>query len=141
MGLNEKLLELQKTVVGVQKTSVNPFFNSRYFDINGILKVVKPILNDLGVIILQPLGNCKKESGVELIPCITTILIDVESKEEMRFQIAIGRVDDPQKFGSAITYYRRYSLQSLLSLEAVDDDSEMAMNRPVGGNDVEERFI
>ena len=31
---------------------------------------------------------------------------------------------DPQKIGSAITYYRRYSLQSLLLLEAEDDDAE-----------------
>jgi len=32
----------------------------------------------------------------------------------------------PQAMGSAITYYRRYTLQSLLSLQADDDDGQMA---------------
>jgi hypothetical protein len=33
---------------------------------------------------------------------------------------------DPQKIGSAVTYYRRYTLQSLLSLQAVDDDANLS---------------
>jgi hypothetical protein len=32
----------------------------------------------------------------------------------------------PQQMGSAITYYRRYTLQSALSLQAVDDDGQQA---------------
>jgi hypothetical protein len=30
----------------------------------------------------------------------------------------------PQKLGSAITYYRRYTLQSLLGLQAEDDGNK-----------------
>jgi hypothetical protein len=33
--------------------------------------------------------------------------------------------------GSAITYYRRYTLQSLLSLQAEDDDANTASKTPV----------
>ena len=33
---------------------------------------------------------------------------------------------DAQKMGSAVTYYRRYTLQSLLGLQAVDDDGNLA---------------
>jgi hypothetical protein len=33
---------------------------------------------------------------------------------------------NPQNMGSAITYYRRYTLQSALSLQAVDDDGASA---------------
>jgi len=36
---------------------------------------------------------------------------------------------DPQKLGSEITYYRRYTLQSLLALQAEDDDGNKA-SRP-----------
>jgi hypothetical protein len=35
-------------------------------------------------------------------------------------------MDDPQKLGSAVTYYRRYTLQSLLGLQAEDDDANSA---------------
>ena len=35
-------------------------------------------------------------------------------------------MEDPQKLGSAVTYYRRYTLQSLLGLQAEDDDANSA---------------
>jgi len=35
----------------------------------------------------------------------------------------------PQGAGSAITYARRYALQSLVGIPSVDDDSELAMYR------------
>jgi hypothetical protein len=37
---------------------------------------------------------------------------------------------NPQQLGSAITYFRRYTLASLLSLEIDDDDAQMT-NKPV----------
>ena len=36
---------------------------------------------------------------------------------------------DPQKYGSAVTYGRRYGLQAAVGLAAIDDDGESAMNR------------
>ena len=36
---------------------------------------------------------------------------------------------DPQKIGSAITYYRRYTLQSLLGIQAEDDDANKASGK------------
>ncbi len=38
----------------------------------------------------------------------------------------LPEITDPQKIGSAVTYYRRYTLQSLLSLQAVDDDANLS---------------
>jgi hypothetical protein len=40
--------------------------------------------------------------------------------------MALPDLTDPQKLGSCITYYRRYSLVSLLALEAEDDDGNTA---------------
>ena len=37
---------------------------------------------------------------------------------------------DPQKIGSAVTYFRRGTLQSLLSLQAIDDDGQTAAAAP-----------
>ena len=39
-------------------------------------------------------------------------------------------LQDPQKMGSAITYYRRYALQSLFLLQTQDDDGEGAKTAP-----------
>jgi hypothetical protein len=46
----------------------------------------------------------------------------------------LPEINDPQKLGSAITYYRRYTLQSLLALQAEDDDANLASNKVVANN-------
>ena len=43
--------------------------------------------------------------------------------------IQLTQFNDPQKLGSAITYYRRYTLQSLLGLQAEDDDANKASTK------------
>jgi len=117
----EKLLEFQKKVDAISKDSTNPFFKSKYFDINKLLGTIKPVLNEMKIVILQPLSN------VDGRPAVRTILFDVESKIILSDDaITLPDLQDPQKMGSAITYYRRYSLQSLLGLEAEDDDGEGA---------------
>lgn len=115
-GLYKKLLEAQRKIGAIAKDSTNPFFHSKYFDINGVLEVVKPILNEQGIIVIQPLDGDK----------LKTILIDAETGETMESIINLTINPDPQKMGSAITYFRRYSLQSFLALQAEDDDAETA---------------
>jgi len=41
----------------------------------------------------------------------------------------LSGTNDPQKHGSEITYYRRYTLQSLLAMQADDDDGNAASKR------------
>ena len=114
-----KLLEFQKRVGAIKKDSVNPFFKSKYADINSLLDVVKPVLNQLGLLVVQPLGIMDGKN------ILTTRVYD-DDKVLLESAIIIPDNLDPQKIGSAITYYRRYSLQSLLLLEAEDDDAESA---------------
>jgi hypothetical protein len=40
-------------------------------------------------------------------------------------------IADPQKLGSCITYYRRYTLSSLLGLQAEDDDANAASGNTI----------
>ena len=115
----DKLLEFQKEVKAISKDSTNPFFKSAYFDINKLIEVIKPIINKLGLVIIQPLKVVDGKS------CLTTKIIDGD-KVLAESSIIIPDIQDPQKIGSAITYLRRYSLQSLLLLEAEDDDGNSA---------------
>ncbi len=118
-----KLLEFQKRVGVIKKDSVNPFFKSRYADINSLLDVVKPLLNELELICVQPLGVIDGKN------ILTTQIFD-DDKVILESAIILPDNLDPQKIGSAITYYRRYSLQSLLLLEAEDDDAEGTKPKP-----------
>lgn len=119
----EKLLAVQKEIGAISKDSENPFFKSKYFDINALLAQVKPILNKHGIVLLQGINAVEGKNG------LNTVLVDSDSKEKLEFNCLLPEVSDPQKMGSAITYYRRYALQSLLALEAEDDDGNTASNR------------
>lgn len=112
-NIYKKLLEIQQEIGSIKKDSVNPFFSSKYFDINALLNEVKPILNKHGVIVLQPLNALS----------LKTLLIDTESGESVESEATLPQNPDPQKMGAIISYFRRYSLTSLLALEAEDTDA------------------
>ena len=116
-----KLLEIQKEIGAISKDSTNPFFHSSYFDINKLLSVVKPILNKHDLVLLQPLTN------VDGKPAIKTIIRN--SEDGIEDTITLPENTDPQKMGSSITYFRRYAIQSMLGLEAEDDDGNFGAKK------------
>ena len=117
-NLYTKLHSFQTEVGTIKKSAVNPFFKSHYVDINGIIDAIKPLLEKHGLVILQPLTEVNGK------PAIMTTIADIETGESMNNTMPIPENSDAQKMGSAITYFRRYALQSLLLLEAEDDDGE-----------------
>ena len=115
----KKLFLFQNKVGAIAKDSTNPFFKSKYFDINKLIEEVKPILNELGLILIQPLTVHGDK------PALRTVIIDSETDKVLVDDlIVLPENNDPQKMGSIISYYRRYAIQSLLFLQAVDDDGE-----------------
>ena len=120
--MDNKLLEFQKEVKAISKDSQNPFFKSAYFDINKLIEVIKPIINKLEIVIIQPL---KVVDGKNVL---STKIIHAD-KVIAESEVLIPALEDPQKLGSAITYLRRYSLQSLLLLEAEDSDGDIGQNK------------
>ncbi len=62
---------------------------------------------------------------------VITQIIDVDSGEKIESFMRLPALTNPQQLGSAISYYRRYSLVSLLTLASTDDDgAEAAKNIP-----------
>ena len=55
---------------------------------------------------------------------VGTTIIDFETGEKIETVISLPTNLTPQQLGSAITYFRRYTLASLLSLEIDDDDAQ-----------------
>jgi hypothetical protein len=111
-----KLYECKKEIGKISKDNTNPFFNSKYFDINDLLEHVEPILQKNRLLLLQPI-----EHG-----CVKSIVIDIDTGSQAVSAMEMTDISDPQKRGSEITYYRRYTLQSLLALQAEDDDGNKA---------------
>ena len=110
-----KLAKVKAVLNPIRKTETNPFLKSKYFDINSLLKQVEPIIQEHGLILAQPIQAGK----------VVTYLIDPDTGDDLGSEIELPQIQDPQKLGSAITYYRRYTLQSLLALQALDDDGEI----------------
>ena len=116
LSLHQKLHRAKLAIGKVTKNANNPHFKKSYADLNAIIEAVEPILLENGLLLLQPIhGNS-----------VCTQIIDVESGNMIESCMDLPTGLDPQKMGSAITYYRRYTLQSILSLQAVDDDGNMA---------------
>tara|TARA_R110000744_G_scaffold304637_1_gene413147 strand:- start:187 stop:699 length:513 start_codon:yes stop_codon:yes gene_type:complete len=116
INIYSRLLEVKKEIGAISKDSTNPFFKSKYFDVNSLLKHTEPLLQKNGLLLLQPITD-----GL-----VYSKIIDVETGDKVESSIALPQMNDPQKLGSAITYYRRYTLQSLLGLQAADDDGNAA---------------
>lgn len=117
----EKLLLFQNKIGSIYKSQINPYFKSKYFDINTLLEHIKPLLNEVGLLIIQPIDIFESQ----LI--LKTLVIDAEKNVTLiESKMILPMNPDPQKMGSLITYFRRYSLQSLLLLEADDDDGNQA---------------
>lgn len=111
----EKLLEVQKELGAVYKDQDNPFFKSKYADINAYIDAIKPVLSKHGLVLLQPLTNLDGK------PAIETVIL-AGNRQVFTATIPLPEITDPQKMGAAITYFRRYALQSLFVMKAMDDD-------------------
>lgn len=116
MSINKKLFELQKSIGAITKDSVNPHFRNRYFDINTLLAEIKPKLIQQNLLLTQTLVVDGSNQLIE------TKITCVDTGESVSGFMLLPACAKPQDMGSAITYFRRYSLQSMLGLEAEDDD-------------------
>ena len=121
----DKILKLQTEIGVLSKTETNPFFKSKYLDINGLLAQLLPLLEKHQIVVVQPLSNILGK------PSLKTLVYSWEGEGKvsnllLENEIPLPDLQDPQKMGSCITYYRRYALQSLFLLQAQDDDGESA---------------
>lgn len=114
----KRILEVQKQIGVLGKDSKNPFFKSAYLDLNKLLINVTPLLHKEGLILSQPIKDGFVYS--EIINAETGNVLLSSS-----IQIP-ENLTDPQKLGSCITYFRRYTLKSLLAIAEGDDDANLA---------------
>jgi hypothetical protein len=107
------------------KDATNPHFKKSYADLSAIWEACREGLNKNGLVVSQqPSGT---EQGWHLI---TRVYHTSGGYIESVTPIICSRPNDPQAFGSGMTYSRRYALAAILGIVTDDDDAEGAMSRP-----------
>ena len=117
MTIYKALLEFHKRKPTILKEKLNPFFKSKYSDLSVIIDSVQKDLNECGLFIVQPIIL---QDGFNILH---TKLVH-ESGEMIESQMVIPNQADPQKLGSLITYFRRYSYMAILGIVSEDDDDD-----------------
>jgi hypothetical protein len=110
--ITKAMIKFHGEVGKVSKNSTNPYFKSKYGDLNAYLDVIKAPLANSGLALFQmPVTN-----GLRTI-------LSHESGEYIESEMTIPNLpNDPQKVGAALTYMRRYMIASILGLNAEDND-------------------
>jgi len=108
------------------KTSTNPHFRSKYADLSNCIEAVIDALNANGIGLMQRTYESKDGVMVE------TIFVH-ESGEVMECGLlhVPAAKQDPQGYGSALTYARRYSLLAATGLAPEDDDGNASRRTEV----------
>jgi hypothetical protein len=117
------LAKAQAVMTGALKDSANPFFKSRYADLESVWTACRKALTEHGLSVVQ--SASATEGGV----AVTTMLLH-SSGQWMRDTLPLNPKDmSPQGIGSAITYGRRYGLAAIAGVYQTDDDAEAAHGR------------
>jgi len=120
LNIYQKLHLAKQSMGKVIKNATNPHLKRNYADINSIIDTVEPILLDCGLLLMQPIIDDK----------VYTIIIDIETGDKIESYLTLPAITDVQRLGGACTYFRRYTLVNLLSLQAIDDDGHEASRAP-----------
>lgn len=123
------LLKAQQEMGAALKDSNNPFFRSKYADLNAVIDASVPVLNKNGIAVLQTPSVVTHVDGQNSDTILTVLLHESGEYLAGQSKIVAAKSNDPQAAGSATTYARRYSLQAMVTLKAEDDDGEAAMAR------------
>lgn len=117
-------IKLQRSLKTLPKSQTNSHFHSNYSDITDVWNSIREPLASNGFFITQLLSYLDEGHYLETI-------ITHESGESIKSSTRmILTRNDPQGFGSAVTYYKRYAICAMLGLvgSEEDDDGNAASN-------------
>jgi len=117
------LSKAQGEMAGAKKDAANPFFKSKYADLASVWEACRGPLSKHGLAVLQS----PHVDGVRVE--LDTLLTHASGQWIRGTVSATAKDDSPQALGSAITYLRRYALQSFVGVAPEDDDAEAAQGR------------
>ena len=123
------MLKAQEIITFAAKDALNPFHKSTYANIVSIIDAIKPALNSNGIMFIQ--SPTTSDVGVL---AITTRLMHISGEWIEDTMTMPLKVNDPQGYGSAVTYARRYSLAAITGLYQDDDDANSVSPESIAEN-------
>ena len=103
------------------KQTTNPHFKRKYADLGSVMDACLPALNEAGIAVIQPAGEDETGRYVE------TVFIHGESGDRLSCRVPlIVDQNNMQRYGSAVTYARRYGLMAMAGIAPEDDDGHEA---------------
>ena len=121
--INDIATALSKAQAKIQKASkdkVNPFYKSNYADLGNIVDVIKEPLAENNLAYVQ-INNDDKNNNVSVSTFIMHSSGQWINCGPVSFPVS---KNDPQGYGSAITYARRYSLAAAFGVATEDEDDD-----------------
>lgn len=124
-ALAAALSKAQGAMRGAKRDGLNSHFGNRYASLDNLLEAATPALSTNGLCVVQA-GECREAESGPPVGIVTTRLMHgsgewIESTLEFPLAASLSY----QELGKAQTYLRRYSLASLLGIQAdADDDGE-----------------
>jgi len=118
------LVKAQRAFGPALKSSTNPHFRSKYADLSACVEAVIEGLNGAGIALIQ--RTSMDDTGVT----VETVFVH-ESGEMLecgKLHVPAAK-QDPQGYGSALTYARRYSLMAACGIAPEDDDGNAATRK------------
>ena len=117
------ITKVQLGIERVTKSARNDYFKSNYADLNAVMDACKKLYNDNGITVIQAVDHDEHGEFVE-----TTLMHESGQYIASRMKLRATK-EDMQAYGSAVTYARRYTLQTITFLGAEDDDANEASGK------------
>lgn len=116
------LSKAQGEILDATKGAENPYFKSKYADLAAVRSVIREPMAKHGLSLVQLPKTV--DGGVE----VETMLLHSSGQYIKSSLFMPAAKNDAHGIGSAITYARRYSIMSILSLATEDDDGNAAVD-------------
>lgn len=114
-GVWEQFCRLKASLPAIVKDAKNPHFGSSYASFNSIMNSIRPALEEFSADFIHYVRAGE----------LTTVFL-VGGQLVAQSSIELPKLDQPQKVGSCLTYFKRYNVVLILGLETEDDDDANA---------------
>lgn len=129
-GIAAALAKTQGEIKAAIKDSTNPHFKSKYADLTAVWEACRGPLSKNGLAIVQT-----TEFDASDVWLVTTLLHTSGESISGRYPLRPVK-NDPQGYGSALTYARRYTIAALVGVVADEDDDGNRASRGGKEDDV-----
>jgi hypothetical protein len=120
------MLKVQGCLNPVKKDKVNGFIGNKYATLASVMESCRAALITNGIWVTQ--YPVQMESSQPVLGLVTKLVHAASGEWQSSLLVMPIVKNDPQGYGSAMTYARRYGLSALVGIVTDDDDGNLASN-------------